>query len=78
MMLKKKMYAMAVIIAIGIVLAIYGAGKHAVLVEGLGFLLIVAGLIANIALIRCPYCGNHLGRYFVPGQHCPGCGQKVE
>ena len=77
-MLNKKVYAVIALLGAGILLAIWGAAKETALVEGLGFLLIVGGLAAHVALIRCPFCGGYLGRYFGLGMHCPHCGKKIE
>ena len=77
-MLKKKTYYLIALLGAGILLAILGAAKDAGLIKGLGFLLIVGGLIAHVAWIRCPFCGGYLGRYFGSGMHCPHCGKKIE
>ena len=78
MKIQRKMYAVMAAIAVGIVLAIWGRVADRGLVTGLGIVLIVCGLVGEVTVKRCPFCGAYLGRYYSPGNHCPECGKKVD
>ena len=38
--------------------------------------LAAAIIVVNLALWRCPYCGEHLGRDV--GKYCSRCGKKLD
>lgn len=65
-----------------IVIALLGAGLLLAVFSGGGFrsvlggLLIFAGLISDVVLIRCPHCGVWLGRH--PGKYCKNCGAEID
>ena len=42
----------------------------------LWFVLIMIGLILNVAWLRCPHCGMFLGKY--SGERCNACGEKID
>ncbi len=63
----------AAVCAVGLVFAIAGYGG---ILGGIGFFLIVAGLVLSAVLLRCPKCGAWLGRR--PGDYCKDCGAKIE
>ena len=42
----------------------------------LGLGLIMAGLILDVALVRCPVCGVWLGKD--PGPYCRACGVQLD
>ena len=68
-----KQWLVAAVVGMGILLAIVQNGR---LLGGVGFFLIVAGLVMDVILIRCPKCGTWLGKY--PGGYCSNCGTKID
>ena len=72
---EKLMYIL--IIAMILVGAVIMAAES---VAFIGFLLCIgllaAILVVYILYIRCPHCGEHLGRD--RGEFCPHCGKKID
>ena len=77
MSLSKKQWIAVGVIAIGIVLVLVtnaASGDHPVLTI-LGCFVIVAGLLLHVKLVRCPHCGEWVGKY--PGEYCKQCGKEL-
>ena len=72
MSLRQKQILSAIFIGAGLILAILRWGTW---LEGLGFALVVLGLVLDVVLVRCPKCGVWLGKY--PGEYCSACGEKL-
>ena len=73
MSLRKKQYLIIAVMGIGLLLAII---QHGQFWGGAGIFLIVAGLVMDVLLLRCPKCGTWLGKY--PGEYCSNCGAKID
>lgn len=41
----------------------------------LAALVVFAGLLLHMRLIRCPHCGEWVGKH--PGEHCKHCGKEL-
>ena len=67
MTLKQKTWVCIAVLAAGAILVFF--------VEWLGGLLLAAGLILDVAWIKCPHCGAWVGKY--PGEYCRNCGAKL-
>lgn len=80
MNMKKKQLLSGAIMVIGILVAglgIYFQGTgNEVLFAGL--IIVLAGLIVQDRMFRCPHCGKHIraGDY-IPGNTCPHCSGKL-
>lgn len=74
---KKNSIISWIIIGIGSLLAIIGAmitQEYKVnLWLTIGFLVIVAGIIYHLVMVRCPYCGHSLAGYRPLPKDCPKC-----
>ncbi len=77
--MKKKQLLSGAIMVIGILVA----GLGAVYFQGnevlfAGLIIVLAGLIVQDRLFRCPHCGKHIraGDY-IPGNTCPHCSGKL-
>ena len=71
----QKQGLVAGVFAVGILLTLLGkssVGKAA------GIVLLIAGVVLEVCLFRCPHCGAFLGRHFSAGKHCIECGEKLE
>lgn len=44
----------------------------------LGFLVVIAGIIYHIVMVKCPYCGHSLAGYRPFPEECPKCHKKFE
>ena len=78
MKIQRKIYVVMTVLVIGIILAVWGRIADRGLVTGLGLILIVCGLVGEVTVKRCPFCGAYLGRYYTPGSYCSECGKKVD
>lgn len=72
MSLRKKQFLIIAVIGVGLLLAII---QHGHFLGGAGIFLIVAGLVMDVLLLRCPKFGIWLGKY--PGDYCSNCGAKI-
>ena len=64
----------AMVTAIGAKISSFGS-LHPV--AWIGLLVIAAGLIWRLIIIKCPYCGSGLYGVRSLPQHCPDCGEKL-
>ena len=69
MSLKQKTWIVGIVLAAGLLPAVFGP-------RWLGLLLLLAGFALDVALCRCPHCGTWLGKY--PGEYCSCCGEKLD
>ena len=67
MSLRQKSWTVVTVIAVGIILLFF--------TDVIGLLVIAAGFLTGIILIKCPHCGVWLGKY--PGEYCKNCGEKI-
>lgn len=70
----KKVFEISAIIIV--VLVAVGVITESLEVCVIGFVLMVAAMVFNISLYRCPHCGRHLGRD--GGDFCRQCGAKLD
>ena len=75
MPMQKKQRIIIIVLAAGILLALWGASAGRGLMTSLGVGGIMAGLVLDVVLLRCPHCGAWLSRY--PGEYCRSCGGKI-
>ena len=75
MPMQKKQRIIIIVLAAGILLALWGASAGRGWMMALGVGGIMAGLVLDVVLLRCPHCGAWLGRY--PGEYCRSCGGKI-
>ena len=68
MSLRQKNWAVIAVMAVGISLLFF--------TDVIGLLIIAAGFLLGITLIKCPHCGTWLGKY--PGEYCKNCGEKID
>ena len=74
--LKQVLYIVYGLGAAGLALFAAGALLKSIPVFVLGFLIMIAGMVFNLAKWRCPHCGEHLGRD--TPKYCPHCGHQVD
>ena len=72
MTLRQKQWAMLLLTAFGLLLALIRAGFWVTLV---GVALILGAGVLNLVWMRCPQCGAWFGKY--PGDYCQCCGVKI-
>ena len=77
MSLKNRQWLCVGVMAVGIFL-VFLASAAVNARQGLsilGCLVIAAGLVLQIILVRCPHCGTWVGKY--PGEFCKNCGKAL-
>ena len=72
---KHRQLLVAGVFAVGILLTLISRGGFG---RAAGIVLLIAGVVLEVCLFRCPHCGAFLGRHFSAGKHCIECGEKIE
>ena len=79
---KKNSVLSWIVIGIGALLAIIGAVTSQEYTLNLwiliGFLAIIAGIVCQFVMVRCPNCGHSLTGYRPFPKECPKCHKKFE
>ena len=75
MTLRQKQKLVAVLGVSGLAVLLMDTVIGSVGLAVLGVVLVAAALPLNLAWMRCPSCGMHLGR--CPGDYCKLCGAKI-
>lgn len=72
----KKAETLVMVLCVGSAACLIAAVVTSKLVfNALGILLVVAAGWAHTQFVRCPHCGQHLGKS--KGANCPHCGKQV-
>ena len=69
-------YIFLAILAVSIILLLFGAVYENVVLLGVGLLLAFGSFVFRAITFRCPYCGYYLGRR--SGTYCPHCKKDIE